>query len=587
MSEAEVINYMRQICEGIKHMHEKNIIHLDVKPENIMCQTRKSTNIKLIDFGLATKLDPNEVVKISTGTAEFAAPEIVEREPVGFYTDMWAVGVLSYVLLSGLSPFAGENDVATLKNVKACDWDFDEDAFRHISDEGKDFIRRLLVKNKEKRLNAHECLLHPWLTGDHSDKTRQISRDRFLALRDKIRKKYDDWSKFVLPIGRLSEYSSLRKLLIEKYKIQESSFDRRQAAPRFVIKPTSQFCYEGQSVKFYCRVIGVATPTLTWSHNNQELRQSVKFMKRYQGDDYYFIINRVKLDDRGEYIIRAENHYGSREEVVFLNVQPLPKQVPVYKQQEQQPVRRREPLPFTYWQEESDTAPSFTFLLRPRVMQSRDTCKLLCCLSGKPVPTVKWYKDRRELSKYEYSMTHSDGVVTMEIIDCKPEDSGKYRCVATNIHGTDETTCVVIVEGQTSTPEQDELVHNFLLSGNRRYIESPLKPAPPPIITRTQHTTSSYNNTSSFNNTTTSSSSYSNTATRQQDSSSSSFNSSNKTVSNNTSSLLSSSISSATNNIDTTSTTSSKKKYGKLDAPDSPSRSRSATKELICKYLYN
>lgn len=98
MSEAEVINYMRQICEGIKHMHEKNIIHLDVKPENIMCQTRTSTNIKLIDFGLATKLDPNEVVKISTGTAEFAAPEIVEREPVGFYTDMWAAGVLSYVL---------------------------------------------------------------------------------------------------------------------------------------------------------------------------------------------------------------------------------------------------------------------------------------------------------------------------------------------------------------------------------------------------------------------------------------------------------------------------------------------------------
>lgn len=63
-----------------------------------MCQTSKSTKIKLIDFGLATKLNPNELVKISTGTAEFAAPEIVDREPVGFYTDMWAVGVLSYVL---------------------------------------------------------------------------------------------------------------------------------------------------------------------------------------------------------------------------------------------------------------------------------------------------------------------------------------------------------------------------------------------------------------------------------------------------------------------------------------------------------
>lgn len=99
--------------------------------------------------------------------------------------------------------------------------------------------------------------------------------------------------------------------------------DRRQAAPRFVIKPQSAFCYEGQSVKFFCRIIAIATPTLTWSHNNVELRQSVKFMKRYAGDDYYFIINRVKLEDRGEYIIRAENHYGFREEVVFLNVQRM------------------------------------------------------------------------------------------------------------------------------------------------------------------------------------------------------------------------------------------------------------------------
>lgn len=277
--------------------------------------------------------------------------------------------------LSGLSPFAGDNDIETLKNVKACDWDFDEEAFRDVSEEGKDFIRRLLIKNKEyvayfvkmyilykfcifknfifafrKRMTAHECLLHPWLTGDHSNRTTPIASSRYLNFRDRLRAKYENWDKYVLPIGRLAEYSSLRKLLIDKYKIYDSCFgkdnrsiskkinffiiffdleikspfchvDRRQAAPRFVIKPTSAFAYEGQSVKFTCRVIAIASPTLTWFHNNQELRQSVKFMKRYHGDDYTFIINRVKLEDRGEYVIRAENHYGYREEVVFLNVQ--------------------------------------------------------------------------------------------------------------------------------------------------------------------------------------------------------------------------------------------------------------------------
>lgn len=172
-----------------------------------------------------------------------------------------------------------------------------------------------------KRMTAHECLMHAWLTGDHSDRTNPISSSKYINFRNKIRAKYDHWEKFVLPIGRLAEYSALRKLLIDKYKIQDATIDRRQAAPRFIIKPKSAFAYEGQSVKFTCRIIAVAPAVLTWYHNNMELRQSVKFMKRYNGDNYTFIINRVKCDDRGEYVIRAENHYGYREEIVFLNVQ--------------------------------------------------------------------------------------------------------------------------------------------------------------------------------------------------------------------------------------------------------------------------
>lgn len=217
-----------------------------------------------------------------------------------------------------------------------------------------------------------------------------------------------------------------------------------------------------------------------------------------------------------------------------------------------------------FWQEEQECAPSFTFLLRPRVMQERDTCKLLCCLSGKPVPTVKWYKDKRELSKYEYSMTHSDGVVTMEIVGCKPEDSGKYTCVANNKHGQDETSCIVIVEGETSTEEQTRMAERILHSGgidmmtkinfivnfflflDRKYIEHPIKPAPIPITIKkpvyssapTQHVPSATN-------------------------------------------LSHSSSNLSVNDIEKRSL----KKYGRLDSTGSPNRSRSTTKELACKYF--
>lgn len=75
-------------------------------------------------------------------------------------------------------------------------------------------------------MTAHECLLHPWLTGDHSDRTTPIASSRYLNFRDRLRAKYENWDKYVLPIGRLAEYSSLRKLLIDKYKIYDSCFGK-------------------------------------------------------------------------------------------------------------------------------------------------------------------------------------------------------------------------------------------------------------------------------------------------------------------------------------------------------------------------
>ena len=87
----------------------------------------------------------------------------------------------------------------------------------------------MLFLLNRKRMTAHECLLHPWLTGDHSNRTDVINSSCYTNMRDKIWAKYSDWDKFVLPIGRLAEYSSLRKLLVDKYRIYDSSFGKKSS----------------------------------------------------------------------------------------------------------------------------------------------------------------------------------------------------------------------------------------------------------------------------------------------------------------------------------------------------------------------
>uniref|UniRef100_H3AGG2 Protein kinase domain-containing protein n=2 Tax=Latimeria chalumnae TaxID=7897 RepID=H3AGG2_LATCH len=146
-TEPTSMRYMQQILEGVQYMHQQSILHLDLKPENIMCVNKTGTRIKIIDFGLAQKLDPNTPVKIMHGTPEFVAPEVIGYEPVGFTTDMWSIGVICYILLSGESPFQGNSDTETLANVTTAHWEFDEEMFADISENAKGFISQLLKKD--------------------------------------------------------------------------------------------------------------------------------------------------------------------------------------------------------------------------------------------------------------------------------------------------------------------------------------------------------------------------------------------------------------------------------------------------------
>ena len=163
LTEKKAAIFMRQICEGLAYMHSQSIVHLDMKPENILCLSRAGNRIKLIDFGLARKLEPNEALRVMFGTPDFAAPEVFTYETVSLQTDMWSVGVICYVLLSGLSPFMGNDDMETMANVTRATFDFNDSSFEPISDLAKDFISKLLLRDPQRRLTPGQCLAHVWL----------------------------------------------------------------------------------------------------------------------------------------------------------------------------------------------------------------------------------------------------------------------------------------------------------------------------------------------------------------------------------------------------------------------------------------
>lgn len=205
--------FTMQILEGLKHMHEKSICHLDLKPENIMLLSKGNHNIKLIDFGMSRKITEGEDVREIMGTAEFVAPEVINYEPLSLATDMWAIGVITYILLSGASPFLGEDQQETFANITAVNYEFDDQYFGSTSDLAKDFIRKLLVNDPQGRASVEECLEHPWIRPKNKRQklVRKTSRLNMENLRRfNAKKRWKQSMKVVSICNRLSRNARLK-----------------------------------------------------------------------------------------------------------------------------------------------------------------------------------------------------------------------------------------------------------------------------------------------------------------------------------------------------------------------------------------
>ncbi|CAI9593154.1 unnamed protein product, partial [Staurois parvus] len=169
--EKDVQRLMRQILKGVSFLHRHNVVHLDLKPQNILLTSdRPLGDIQIVDFGLSRVVNNNEELREIMGTPEYVAPEILSYEPISTATDMWSIGVLAYVMLTGTSPFLGDDKQHTFLNISQLNVSYTDGDFDGISELAIDFIKALLVKEPESRANAEDCLQHPWLAeGDLPD----------------------------------------------------------------------------------------------------------------------------------------------------------------------------------------------------------------------------------------------------------------------------------------------------------------------------------------------------------------------------------------------------------------------------------
>uniref|UniRef100_A0A8C8J922 non-specific serine/threonine protein kinase n=1 Tax=Oncorhynchus tshawytscha TaxID=74940 RepID=A0A8C8J922_ONCTS len=156
LTESDAIDFMKQILLGVGFMHNKQIGHFDLKPENIMLSDKMAPNpdIKIIDFGLAHCLQSGEEYRCMSGTPQY----ICEYNSNLLFPDS-----AYFPRLSGLSPFQGDTDEETLRNIIALNYKFDDHHFSMTSAMAKDFIQKLFVKDQNERMTAEECLHHPWI----------------------------------------------------------------------------------------------------------------------------------------------------------------------------------------------------------------------------------------------------------------------------------------------------------------------------------------------------------------------------------------------------------------------------------------
>lgn len=432
LNEREIVSYVRQICEALEFLHSRNIGNFDIRPENIIYQTRRSSLIKIIEFGQARQLKPGDNFRLLFTAPEYYAPEVHQHDVVSTATDMWSLGTLVYVLLSGINPFLAETNQQMIENIINAEYTFDEEAFKDISLEAMDFVDRLLVKDRKSRMTASEALQHPWL----KQKIEKVSTKVIRTL--KHRRYYHTLIKkdlnMVVSAARISCGGAIRSQKgVSVAKVKVASIEIGPVSGQ-IMHAVGE---EGGYAKYVCHIENYDQSTqVTWYFGVRQLENSEKYEITYEdGVATMYIKDITKFDD-GTYRCKVVNDYGEDSSYAELFVKGVREVYDYYCRRTTRKVKRR-----TDTMRLLERPPEFTLPLYNKTAYVGENVRFGVTITVHPEPRVTWYKSGQKIKPSEedkkYTFETDKGLYQLTINSVTTDDDAEYTVVAKNKYGED------------------------------------------------------------------------------------------------------------------------------------------------------
>ncbi|XP_076659527.1 obscurin isoform X3 [Halictus rubicundus] len=482
-TESEIAGYMRQLLWGLEYMHDNHFAHLGLTLGDLLISHTGGDDLKICDFGLSRRITQTKLMTLAYGMPEYVAPEVTNNEGVSYSADMWSVGIITYILLSGISPFRGFNDRETLLKIRDGKWEFD-DRWQNISEDAKDFIRLLLMYNCERRMDVKAALTHPWITG-YADRSPtdlykipsenlknyyKLYRDwynnascRTWYRRSKLETAFEHPSKMVYPPGHKYTpepsddriYSPTKKPSAKPWDTQIPS---REPIDTEIGIIKSESHYQNGPDTYLLQLRDTDFPVRLREYMKVACNRSPGFSRTIAEENFDWrapiIRERRRFTDVMDEEIDDErrariSRYGAPDNFTLRRLKhELGTRLDSYAEAEAMLESKKEGHP-----------PFFREKPQIRPIEEGKPAQLLCLAVGSPKPLIQWFKNDimiQETNRVKVT-EDKDGRSILGFNPTKDHDVGSYKVVARNTLGQTVVRCRLVEAVVPSCPDSPEV----------------------------------------------------------------------------------------------------------------------------------